>query len=133
MTPEDQILKLGEERAKELGLKQRFASDYVLDAAHRFISVPFYSVGDVHRLLGAGLEIFGKNRIEGVPMSDFYYQFNKNASLTTQALLIGIRPIVQAAAESLLRELLDAHEKEGRYGAHYFEVEARAKKFLGDK
>lgn len=95
------LLALGKQRAEELGLsKYRVHNDWP-DAY-------YYPVYDVHALLGAGIEIVGNvKNIDGSSTQQKYWTAVHNTGETHSALAIGIKPLVQVTAESLLRELVE--------------------------
>lgn len=68
----------------------------------------------------------GKSWIEGGPNHDPVIS-------THSAKLVCIEPIKRDTAESLLRELVESDEQEGRYGNRHQEALLRAKRLLGNK
>lgn len=105
---EAEVLRLGEERAKELGLN--------LIHGHQNTNGKweyYFMAGDIHRLLGSAINLFGQ-----------CHGGHRNSSWTTdsspakqewpllhthQALLIGIKPIaVESEERKLLRDLWES-------------------------
>lgn len=90
-----EILELGWKRAEELGL--------MLGAVNGNKS--FYDKNDIHRLLGSGRVVRGA--VEPVP-EDVAWQYESQWDEYDdhQALLIGIKPIVQESEERKLLRLI---------------------------
>lgn len=94
------ILKLGKQRAKELGLKRLdMYGDPVRDKTYS----SYYNDDDIHKLLGEGTIVFNQEKALTIWSKDPYNEY-------CQALLIGIKSIVQDTAESLLREFITESE-----------------------
>lgn len=88
-------LELGKQRAEELGLKIG-----AIDGKKCF-----YDIDDIHKLLGEAEETFAQISKGDEHLSTYWM---KEEHHTHQALLIGIRPIVQESEErKLLRELAE--------------------------
>lgn len=104
-------LELGKKRAEELGLETP-SKDIILARSE------VYLAEGVHRLLGEGQSIYGHVK-DGVP--NWWGPHENNAFQDThQALLIGIRPIVQESEERrLLREFVKACQKDDFGPIHF--------------
>lgn len=119
---ESKLDDIGKRRAEELGLKTDMGV--------------WYPANDIHQLLSEGIEVFGNQFKMDGGTGDLGWccDEEKRSADTHHALLIGIKPIVQESEErKLLRELIDAHESEGRYGVKFNEAEKKAKRLLERK
>ncbi len=110
----DDILKLGEQRAIELGILtvttgRELRKDIMFD--------------DLFRVLGAAKSVFSDrtnhdhHEANGFQQKDIWYTHHHGISYTDEALLIGVRPLVQESEErKLLRELVEVtHMLPGEY------------------
>lgn len=123
------VLSLGKQRAKELGLEP-WAT---LDITNR----RGYSADDIHKILGSGRVVRGA--VEPVP-EDVAWQYESQWDEYDdhQALLIGIKPIVQESEErKLLREWFNSHSyggvKDQNLCDTIYNLHKRTRALLGEK
>lgn len=87
-------LELGRKRAEELGIECVAASGFKY----------YYDSNDIHKLLDEGVEAHGGKYCLG---GEWSFVGHKSGESSHQALLIGIRPIIQESEERrLLREFI---------------------------
>lgn len=115
-------LELGEKRAKQLGLEHPSKDEILLLAQ-------VYRADDIHRLLGEAYKVGGSfinaNWVGGIARADHH---------THNALLIGIRPIVQETQESEERKFLRRFVKESEEWMYKHPLYLEAKRLLeGEK
>lgn len=135
-------LELGKQRAKELGLKAQQVFRYYNGPGTGTDLTEFYETGDIHKLLGEAQIVFNSEhdswhefgwRPEAAPGCDKAVPAD-----THQALLIGIRPIVQESREqkmaAVLSEWLNLNTIVGWEAcmSKHSELQARAKALLSE-
>lgn len=108
MKQDDEILELGEKRAKELNFQSHNPAYW---PAAMNLNQQMYRASDIHRLLGEGLSMHDRPREKGTWVHQGEFRFCEKTGL-----LIGVKPIRQESDEHrmlrrVLRKFVEAYFK----------------------